>query len=198
MRKCQQLMQIPLQWFRFKESVSEQKQLEGQNPGEEKNRETFFVHTANSRNTWCTATIYIPDLMTPWEVCPTCNESNSFLFAQSCACLCVRARENTKVQHVRGQNAFCQQTEARNWTSDTFCTGDLTLLCLWGVCLCVSDMYSVTVRGCVISFRCALFPAEQTLTTCCLSVASSLPQPNLYLRDVSMIFESLLFYLTGS
>lgn len=58
----------------------------------------LFVHTANSRNTWCTATIYIPDLMTPWEVCRSCNESISSLFAQSCTCLCVKAQENTEVQ----------------------------------------------------------------------------------------------------
>lgn len=66
----------------------------------------LFVHTANSRNTWCTATIYILDLMTPWEVCRSCNECNDSLFAQSCTCLCVKAQENTEVQHCGAEMHF--------------------------------------------------------------------------------------------
>lgn len=78
----------------------------GESRGGEEALDGFFVHTANSRNTWRTATIYIPDLMTPWEVCLSCNESNNSLFAQSCTCLCVKAQENTEVQHCDAKMHF--------------------------------------------------------------------------------------------
>lgn len=139
----------------------------GESRGGEEQWDGFFVHSANSRNTWCTATIYIPDLMTPWEVCRSCNESNSSLFAQSCTCLCVKAHENTELQHCDAKVHFVSKQSVNGVTGSVTPFTRVIWCCCVYVCafVCVSDMYFVAVGGCVMGFRCALFPAEPTLTT---------------------------------
>lgn len=170
-------------------------------PGRRGTVRRLFVHTANSRNTWCAATIYILDLMTPWEVCRSCNESSRSLFARSRTCLCVKAHENTEVQHCNTMMRFVSK-QACNWTSDTVHSGDMMLLCLCA-CVYVSDVYFVAGGGCNRLQMCPLSRwanVNNTEPVLCirLNIACSPPQPNLYLRDVGMRFESQLFFPTGS
>lgn len=81
---------------------------------------------------------------------------------------------------LRRQNAFRQQTETCNWTSDAIHTGVIWCCCVYvRVFVCVSDMYFVADGACVIGFRCALFPAEPTLTTHNLHCVSDLTSPAL-------------------
>ena len=165
----------------------------------------FFVHAADSRNTWPTATIYSRDLMIPWEVCRRCNESNVSLFVCD-QCVCVPELEITKCQ--KAKYLEIEIDSFVSWDGNRWTTVLLSMAVCVCLCLCVCFWYSFCSTGGLMGFRCVLlshWANVNTVTIVCvltymrvcvrvwIKTVYTLPVPNLYITDVSMRFWSELF-----